>query len=993
MKILIVNGYQLDSKLSQKNYQYFLKTIKEAFEGNEVIDNFYIEREINELSDFVVDWEHEQLNYQAEMNCERFDEIDFIFIGGDMSILPWEPKSTQVVSLIHMAKYARKPLIGIGFGAFAVVYTLATKGARYHILNGPIGGTIESLPDFPHYSVGTGAFPSGWLDHETGDIYSYDRTMRGWMPVCNIGVHFVSTTGRPISKQVHSRGFDRPIEDASLIAGLHEVDEDTLKVTNLFLASPLINNGVIPLSKTFPVRLYHNWYFNRDSALPTSENLFIMAEGKYGPCVLTKDRMLLISCRLEAYLNVKYVKAILNTFIREMLDLLLSKESGKIDHSLFVFLFQKKSLMSSSPLKQSPDIVEEQLPSLVIENSKLQSGSITNSMVAEALKKEVPLSIESPVPTPKLPSQPRSGLTSAKTRIQTALVKERQVADHMYDTGQDRLNKAIPLSKQFVPTRLRNGPVKVDPPLLAIFYKPIRQKPDETVDYYALTGSRKSSSLGRRPRQIIQNPLSARQKRLELAFQSMGIRYDPNVIKRGLDGVTIEEDMPDYARDLLSGLAMKETSITTRRHRFQPGGSNFGTLSKPLSPAQQYPSGSSSPSGGVKPLLPITTSLPADEEDGTGESKDEEKNGINLQSRAGSPRSAITSKPGTSVTFKEPEDEDEDKDNFSLLSQQQQEGRKEGIGSASVGIGGRIKVPVIADWMKIYENTDIIPVLVSESERISRVSDGRSSPVTSSSNSARAPSTRQQSPIVLPTSKPNTGPIPTPINTAKPPKQSRGSILTPRTLRTSDTAKNVTSILHAKNKDFYLPVNHPKAIAKPKKEYIIDHSLIIAHDDSFANSPWRSYEEVHYLSTQSTASNFSSPEQQRENLIETGKVIFLPNKTIPIQSNYLKLQHSFQKEEEERSQASYQGLYEEPYLSAREREIKEYNQAKEKFIAGNFNTMFHHDTLELRKEGGVRPHGEYPKYPGPGYENLTAADWNFVKRDNKEEFLFGAWKK
>ena len=51
MKILIVNGYQLDSKLSQKNYQYFLKTIKEAFEGNEVIDNFYIEREINELED------------------------------------------------------------------------------------------------------------------------------------------------------------------------------------------------------------------------------------------------------------------------------------------------------------------------------------------------------------------------------------------------------------------------------------------------------------------------------------------------------------------------------------------------------------------------------------------------------------------------------------------------------------------------------------------------------------------------------------------------------------------------------------------------------------------------------------------------------------------------------------------------------------------------------------------------------------------------------
>lgn len=1065
MKILVVNGYNVDSKQGKKNYHYFIQTIKELFQLNEITGSYYIEREVNELSDYVVDWEHEQLHYQAELNCERFDELDFIFIGGDMTIVPWEPKATQVVSLVHMARYARKPLLGIGFGAFAVVYTLATMGARYHILNGPNGGRIEQLPDFPYYSVGSGAFPSGWLDQETGDIYAYDRTMKGWLPVCNTGIHFVAAAGRPISKHVHSRGFDRPIEDKeSLMTGVHEADEDTLKVTNLFLASPLVSNNVIPASKTFPVRLYHNWYFNIEGALPTGENLFIMAEGKYGPSLLMKDRMLLISGRLEPYINVKHIKGIMQNFITEMLDLLLSKENGRIDLSLYTFLFEKKLALHASPVKtltEEERVAKTKLPSLVIDNSKLRSETITTSMVQdEKLYKDQIGARKSPR------SAPSSPLRSAKTRLQTELLQEKQVADHTYDTAQDRKNRAIPLSKQFIPSRVKNGPVKVDPPVLAFFQKPIRLSTNH-IDPYALTGDRKSSSIGRRPRQVIQNPVAGRQKRLALAFKSLGIEYNAELIRKTLDQTEMEQQIPEYARDLLAGVVMKENNITMRRHHFKPGGSSFGSPHtpnpKPWSPNSSLPptsliSGGEIPSSTLPtiPIVSMETSLDqylsvnavsedpirlSREEDAFVEEKEhEDRNSQGEGSRnlaleatqnpahtldEGNPLNTTTdnsntihpSKPLTaSVTFKEtdsivyvPEEDDDDeyeRDNLSFLTPDQfdhSEGDEYQVSptnrpqgrSGAVLQKGKVIVPAISDWMKIYEQKDIMETLIAESERISRGSDWmKASPVSSAySQSARGNTSPRATPIVPNPAVTARPPQNTPI-TPQPPTSSTSSrfkksaAATRRTLRTKDTSKNVTSILQTAHRDYYLPIRHPQAIAKPTKEYLIDHSFIAAYDPKVTHSPLRQYEELQYASLHSSTTSTACSEG-----LEEGHVVFLPNQTKPHQSNYLQLQKNYQRAEIAEAEAHYQGLYSQPYLSQREKEIKEYNQAKEKFLAGNFKTMFHHDTLELRKEGLVRPFGAYPKYPGPGYENLTAADWNLVKRDQKEEFLFGAWKK
>jgi hypothetical protein len=548
---------------------------------------------------------------------------------------------------------------------------------------------------------------------------------------------------------------------------------------------------------------------------------------------------------------------------------------------------------------------------------------------------------------------------------------------------------------------------------------------------------------------IVQNPLNARKKRLELAFQSVGIKANSDVLEKSVESNTYEnsELMPEYHKDLLSGLFMKENSITQRRHHFQPGGgiaigSGPGSPSKNSdveSPRNTYSAGRDVNRQEEKviyqsifPRAPQLISLDKfafavnaapsfDDMENTNQSTQgtpqlpqlsHQSLTNQMLSRMESPHS-MPSKPTTSVTFKEtklhgstPEvnEEDEEKDNFSLLSIEEK--RKQSADLLQQR--NAHNVPVISDWFKIFEQQDAMRKLVEEAKnsrlptgsQTERNSTARSSPPRNVPQSARTASP----PKIYNLSSPRQPSISSASTTTskqispkKPPSTARSSAQTPRTIRTANTCKNVSSLLATANQEFYLPIRHPKAVAKGIPEYEVNHSLIISFDNTITSSPLKMYEEVRHLHGESSLSSQESlpmtSEDHRRELIDNGKVVFLPNQTFTHKSNYLHLTQKFVQDDEKDREKEYQGLYSEPYVSMEEKKIKEYNKAKEKFIAGNFRTMFHHDTLELRKEGQIRPFSEYPKYPGYGYENLTAADWNLVKTENKELFLAGAWKK
>ena len=206
MQALVVDAYE-----TRAGFNSFHRTFTSALLDSSEYEHDIIIRRLDDLGDYVCDWEHDILNENAKGVIQKFDKVDLVCIGGDMHICPWDPQFTQIITLLHMCNFIKKPILACGSGALGAIYATSTQGARFYILNGPNGETIERLPTFPRYSKGTGAYPSGWLDNETGDLYTYEPFTMMWKPTCNIGVYRIASSGKPSSPRFRpsSKKFSR----------------------------------------------------------------------------------------------------------------------------------------------------------------------------------------------------------------------------------------------------------------------------------------------------------------------------------------------------------------------------------------------------------------------------------------------------------------------------------------------------------------------------------------------------------------------------------------------------------------------------------------------------------------------------------------------------------------------------------------------------------------------------------------------------------------
>ena len=342
MKILIVNAFDDEIPKSVGHYRIFKELIEDALKKSRNVKCQFVERRLNHLGDCVVDWEFDSLHDFSRANSMEFDLYDIIFIGGDMRICPWDPIASQVVTLIQMCKFTKKPLFCCGFGAFSAVYTLATKGARFHILNGPNGSEIEKLPSFERYSNGSGAYPSGWLDNETGDIYTYQPKLGVWQPTCNIGIYYIPHTGKPTQNRQKPKLKKFAREDRTLSADQRvealDNDAEVARIRSEHVQHYSVKN--FP-AQNFTMKSYLDWYIRGDSSLPARENLFVVADGTNGAVLLAKDNMLITSCRMEKPKGrtPSSSRNILFNFVSKIVKEKELSTSDRIESSLLTFLF------------------------------------------------------------------------------------------------------------------------------------------------------------------------------------------------------------------------------------------------------------------------------------------------------------------------------------------------------------------------------------------------------------------------------------------------------------------------------------------------------------------------------------------------------------------------------------------------------------------------------------------------------------------------------
>jgi len=343
MKILVVDCYE-EGKKGRRGYNSFHRTLVASLNesGPLTSDVEIVHRNLRDVGDHTLEWETEKLDEEARRRCGLFDSIDIVCIGGDMQICPWHPLYMKVVTLIFMCDFLHKPLLGVGSGAYAGVYSIATRGARFHMLNEPYGEPYEKLGAFPRYSIGTRAFASGWLNNETGDVYTFHEANKLWKPVCNIGMFRISSTGRPTAP---GPGMSRPKhlskDDHSLTreqdpeAIYFDEREISVHIRNAFIQNRFFHGLQ---SQNFVACEVPNWYINGDGALPTNHGIYIMAESSKGPIILGKgDCQLFLACEINQGKSYPTMKAVMGNFIREVIQQV--RDTGKIGRNLTHFLF------------------------------------------------------------------------------------------------------------------------------------------------------------------------------------------------------------------------------------------------------------------------------------------------------------------------------------------------------------------------------------------------------------------------------------------------------------------------------------------------------------------------------------------------------------------------------------------------------------------------------------------------------------------------------
>lgn len=486
MLILIVDAYDEENRKSREAYELFSRTIKEALDSRDCINNVYLERRIDRLGDLTLNWYHDSIEEISKTYVKQFDKLDYVFVGGDMIICPWDPIATQVVTLVAMVHQTKKPFCGIGFGAFIAIYATATDGSRFHVMNGPNGSALQELPSFPIYSVGHGAYPSAWLDNETGDLYTYNNSKK-WLPVSNIGCHYISSAGLPTIDRQRSRSKQASRDNGSLLAQKTEALDmytDIVTVRNRHIQHPYVKG----LKSSFSFAYYSDWFLNSDGALPSKHGLQVLADGTTSPALMGSEYMLLFTCRLENTMNKERSRVptvlVKNFVAHTMAKQLLLTVKEEDNRSLFVFLFGKDGY----------------------------SGGY-------------------------------------------------------YDSIKDDRVLSKPLASAPIPTTLPEGPIKVDSPAIGMFFRAPKL---EKVSEIALTRSRKQSTVGKKHSVTVQNPLSAREKRLKQFFGKNGYGGHEQFIHSSLQDsdntnfVENRKNAPEHASDLLAGQVINTNSISIR---------------------------------------------------------------------------------------------------------------------------------------------------------------------------------------------------------------------------------------------------------------------------------------------------------------------------------------------------------------------------------------------------------------------------------------------
>ena len=338
--MLVVDAFE-DSRSGEVNRKAFRQCVLDCISRCGLADPLLIQRRMNKLDDYCIDWEHDLMDAVTKRRAKTFDKLDMVIVGGDIGVMSWNPLCMQLVTLCNMANKVNKPIMCLGAAAFTYIYALSTCGLRFNVLNQPLGGLIRDLPRFDHYTVAgeNTAYPGGYLGNEIGDLYTYDPDRRAWMPRCNVGVHYsggAAVSGLPMPPRnfvSRERRAEPTLLTDSSIANVRASKQQHYSLKHIG-------------HNFFPYTHLKDWLINNEGGLPavTSSSLQIVAESYSGPVLLAKgNAVLLASVVTDSGPSREASFKLMLGWMGDILGRLKVNTSARIDESIYDFLFKNVS--------------------------------------------------------------------------------------------------------------------------------------------------------------------------------------------------------------------------------------------------------------------------------------------------------------------------------------------------------------------------------------------------------------------------------------------------------------------------------------------------------------------------------------------------------------------------------------------------------------------------------------------------------------------------
>eukprot|EP00945_MAST-04E_sp_MAST-4E-sp1_P005484 g5484.t1 len=335
MRILVVDAFSKTSA-GRKKASLFKAEVQKVFDNLKIHVHLQMNR-MNDLGDFIYE---EDTAFSHPMGVTKFDRLDFIFIGGNPTLLPWAKCLRQVFILVKMCYLTNKCLFASSFASHMVANICCTGGEHINVINGKNGrgGALGSIANtkFDKEFHRSDMF----FDNKSGDLYHFNPEKAQWLPFCHSGLRQRAKYATHLPRKYRPKEpFGKHAQPSVVPSLLHEVKLSirTMEIQHWAFKGLKLREFLVPRQNLFDI--------DEKASGSARRKYFILADSDQTLVPQIIEAGNLFATQFSISSTYPETCQIMNNYVRQKYDLM----------NTFEYLDVSSAFLSKSPVSALAD--------------------------------------------------------------------------------------------------------------------------------------------------------------------------------------------------------------------------------------------------------------------------------------------------------------------------------------------------------------------------------------------------------------------------------------------------------------------------------------------------------------------------------------------------------------------------------------------------------------------------------------------------------------